>query len=86
MIERNFYGHLNPVGDNIVGRTEKAGIISTVGENLGIGPNLTTAHLNLEEESSSYFKNPDWARAGYGIGVNQDGLVVVTALFSIRKI
>ena len=85
MIERNFFGHVNPDGDNIAGRAEKAGIISPIGENLAMGTNLTTAYLSLEE-SPSHFKNPDWARVGYGIGINQDGMVVVTVLFSTRNI
>jgi uncharacterized protein YkwD/uncharacterized membrane protein required for colicin V production len=70
MFLRRYFSHVNPEGQTIGDRLDRAGILYTVvGENLAYAPDLTTAHEGLMN-SPAHRQNildPSFHRVGIGI-------------------
>jgi uncharacterized protein YkwD len=84
MVQRNFFGHINPDGETPNDRRLELGISTTVGENLAQAPTVLYTHYGLMR-SGIHRRNildPAWTRVGIGITENKDGQLFTTEEFS----
>jgi len=78
MKKRNFFGHVNPDGETPDDRRKKAGIPTTVGENLALAPTLLYAHQGLMRSAihRQNILNPEWQKVGLGITINGNSILI----------
>ena len=84
MVNRNFFGHINPDGLSPDDRRKKLGISTPVGENIAASPNVEFAHYGLMA-SAIHRENiltSDWTKVGIGIAQSTDGDLYITEEFS----
>jgi uncharacterized protein YkwD len=88
MIDRNFFSHENPDGENINTRRKDLNIQTFVGENIGKSPSVATTHQILMDSPphKANILNPDWNRLGLGILQSNDGYYLVSQEFSLFEI
>ncbi len=84
MANRNFFGHINPEGEDPNDRRLKAGIKTIVGENLAKTVSLEHAHEGLIRSAVHLenILNPNWTEVGLAIYKDSEGYVYVTQEFS----
>ncbi len=88
MVERNFFGHINPDGKSPDDRRIAAKITTSVGENLADAPTLLYAHSGLMRSAihRTNIIDPDWTRVGIGIAWDSSGQMLITEEFSTSPI
>lgn len=84
MIERNFFGHVNPSGLSPDDRRKNANISTPIRENLGKSPSLELIEVGLMRSPihRATIIEPTMTRVGLGIAKNTQGYFFVTQNFS----
>lgn len=84
MVQRNFFGHVNPSGETPEDRRKKAGFPTEVGENLANSQTLLSAMLGLLRSPihRSNILGPEWTQVGIGIAKEPDGNLKITQEFA----
>ncbi len=87
MLNRNFFSHENPDGENIDTRRKDLGIQTFVGENISKNTSVSGSHNSLMQSPphKANILNPDWNRLGLGI-VSQNGIYYVSQEFSLYEV
>lgn len=72
MINRNFFGHVNPDGDGPQQRAIKYGLYEGIGENVAYNYDIGYAHFTLSRSPGhlANIVNPNFTRIGLGIARN----------------
>ncbi len=85
MFIRRYFAHINPEGEDVGDRLEKAGVPFTIaGENLAYAPDVTTAHRGLMESEGHKHNilDPQFTRIGIGIINTETYGMMVTQNFT----
>lgn len=84
MVNRDFFGHINPDGETPNDRRLDHQIPMPVGENLAISPTILYTHNGLMQSGihRNNILDPTWDKVGIGISLNQNGSLVVAQEFS----
>lgn len=84
MVERKFFGHINPDGETPNDRRIKFGIPVPVGENLAISPTVLYTHKGLMQSGihRANILDPAWTRVGLGITQNGSGALYTAQEFA----
>ncbi|MFA6991911.1 MAG: CAP domain-containing protein [Candidatus Gracilibacteria bacterium] len=87
MAKNGFFGHVNLAGESPDDRRIKAGIPTSVGENLAKDTAINFAHEGLMRSAShrSNILNEGWTSIGLGIA-EQDGYLYITEEFSTEAL
>lgn len=84
MVNRDFFGHVNPDGASPNDRRLANNIPMPVGENLAISPTVLYTHKGLMQSGihRSNILDPTWTKVGIGIALSDTGSLVTAQEFS----
>ncbi|MEZ4087511.1 MAG: S-layer homology domain-containing protein [Candidatus Gracilibacteria bacterium] len=84
MKNRDYFNHIDPDGNTPNDRRLAHSIPMPVGENLALAPTTLYTHEGLMRSGihRNNILNPDWAKVGIGIAVNNNGSLLTTQEFS----
>lgn len=88
MIDRNFFSHENPDGENIDTRRKDLNIQTFVGENISKNISVSNSHQSLMQSPphKANILNPDWNRLGLGILKSSNGSYLISQEFSLFEV
>jgi uncharacterized protein YkwD len=88
MVNRDFFGHINPDGESPEDRRIEFGYPAPVGENLAQAPTISYAHQGLMRSGIHRMNilDPAWKIVGLGIAEGNDGYLFFTEEFSAGKL
>ena len=88
MVQRFFFGHINPDNETPNDRRIEMNIPMMVGENLAQSPTVLYAHYGLMRSGIHLenILNPKWTRVGIGFAQDENGQLLTTEEFSTNPL